>query len=304
MGMTKEVAEEIRRLTGIADNEEARPESRILAVRRLLRISNFSYDGQRLARRIAKIYLTNDDVSSAVRKKAANLLTYLLDKQNTEEDKDDSEALVPGATQPVAVSKLRSLAEINDGWDDPLVPRKFITYRKPEDLAAFGIPADSDFAPTEKLLGQTAKVTLDNNGAVYWVRFAEGLREENSILNPRYIAAYKAWKLKRLPPNTLPEKHDDWFMRFSSWEEVQTMPALAARVGRSWPQGSTFRDRQHASGEVEQWEETFAYELYLEIWIGHRYASGDYPCSLMWTPNYGYIDGKYNSGKPQEVVCQ
>jgi hypothetical protein len=189
--------------------------------------------------------------------------------------------------------KQRTLAEINDGWDDPFVPKKFLKYGTPEDLIAYGIPADPDFKPTEKLLGQMAKVRLDSNGEVYWVRFAESIGDQSSVLNPRYIAAYQAWKAKRLPPNTIPEKHDDWFLRFSSWCEVQAMPALAMRVGREWPLGATLRERQHASGEVEFWEETFAYELYLEIWIGHRYAPGDYPCSTAWIPNYPYFNGKY-----------
>jgi hypothetical protein len=72
---------EVGRLTALATNEELTPASRILAARKLLRFSEFSERSCRVGRKIAKLYLNNQDVSSAVRTKAMNLLTFTVEKK-------------------------------------------------------------------------------------------------------------------------------------------------------------------------------------------------------------------------------
>ena len=72
--------QEIQKMTAIANNEEQKPEVRINAARRLLRKTNFSSRSVRVGKRIAKLYFSNQDVSSQVRDKAASLLEFVLSK--------------------------------------------------------------------------------------------------------------------------------------------------------------------------------------------------------------------------------
>jgi hypothetical protein len=85
--------DEIIKMTAIADNEEQTPEVRILAARRLLRYTEFSARSVRVAKRIAKLYYANEDVSSVVRTKAASLLEFVLSKP--EDDGSPLEPLTP-----------------------------------------------------------------------------------------------------------------------------------------------------------------------------------------------------------------
>jgi len=72
---------EVGRLTAICTDEENTPEHRINTTRRLLRFTEFSARSCRVGNRIAKKYLYDENVSTAVRKKAASLLAFTTEKK-------------------------------------------------------------------------------------------------------------------------------------------------------------------------------------------------------------------------------
>jgi hypothetical protein len=99
MGTTQAFAKETERLTGLATAIDRAPESRINAARALLRHTRFADRSLRIAKKLARDFMDNDEVSALVRAKARNLFTYL-----TEKIVDENEApAVFGATgEPTA----------------------------------------------------------------------------------------------------------------------------------------------------------------------------------------------------------
>jgi hypothetical protein len=211
--------EEIQKMTAIANNDEQKPEVRILAARRLLRKTEFSSRSIRVAKRIAKLFFTNEDVSSDVRAKAASLLEFVLNKP--EDDGSPLEELTPVAPvnilQPKPLPPKLSVEELNIGWDHPQLPKKFIEYYEPADLPDFGIPADPGFTWLSYRDGSIREIATAS-GVYYaysnefWFSF-DGPRI-NRVLNPKYIDAYASWQ-SQYPrePNTVFVEELDWMAR-------------------------------------------------------------------------------------------
>jgi hypothetical protein len=105
---------EIQKMTAIANNEEQKPEVRILAARRLLRYTTFSDRSVRVAKRVAKLYFTDEDVSSNVRAKAASLLEFVLNKP--EDDGSPLEVLTPA---PIVASSAADAIKVKPWFNVP-----------------------------------------------------------------------------------------------------------------------------------------------------------------------------------------
>jgi hypothetical protein len=189
--------QEIIKMTTIADNAELLPDTRLNAARRLLRFTEFSARSVRVAKRVAKLFYNNEDVSSDVRKKAASLLEFVLSKPA--DDGSPLEPLAPVVILKPGERKPQTLEDINRGWDASPVPKKFIAYYTPEDLPAFGLPADPDFTWTPERTLETIAFT-DDQGSKYYVKFSPYRGGTNWILNPKYVAAFKAWKTSPREP--------------------------------------------------------------------------------------------------------
>ena len=114
-------------MTAIANNEEQKPEVRINAARRLLRKTNFSSRSVRVGKRIAKLYFSNQDVSSQVREKAASLLEFVLSKpvdDGSPLEEITSVSTAVNVPQPKPLPPKRSLEELNIGWNHPQLPEE------------------------------------------------------------------------------------------------------------------------------------------------------------------------------------
>lgn len=198
---TNDIQKEIIKMTAISDNEELLPDTRLNAARRLLRFTNFSARSIRVAKRTAKQYFNDENASTDVRRKAASLLEFVLSKPA-----DDGTPLEPlVAPAPISVPQAKPLpprltvAEVNVGWDHPQQPKKFIEYYKPEDLPAFGIPADPAFGKWS--VRESIKEVQTDSGVYYAFRDEFAFPWSHSgpntrVLNPRYIAAYESWKVQ------------------------------------------------------------------------------------------------------------
>jgi hypothetical protein len=187
-------AAEIQKMTAIANNEEQKPEVRILAARRLLRFTEFSVRSVRVAKRVAKLYYNSEDVSTTVRAKAASLLEFVLSKPA--DDGSPLESLTPAEVVKPGEPKIYTLEDRNRGWDAEPCPRKYISYYEPSDLPQFGIPADPDLAWKPEFTGKMLELATDAGGLYYvwFTEFSIAGKRENRIVNPRYIAAFKKWK--------------------------------------------------------------------------------------------------------------
>jgi hypothetical protein len=99
MGTSIAVATETERLTNLATNEDRTPEARITAARGLLRHTRFADRSVRLAKKLAKFYSENQDVSASVRVKAARLFMFAVEQKVDEvEEAAEKEAEVAQAT--------------------------------------------------------------------------------------------------------------------------------------------------------------------------------------------------------------
>ena len=205
---------EIQRLTQAANDPERSPAVRLLAARKLLRDTNFSARSTRVAKRVAKLFFADESQSAEIRKKAASLLEFAVSKKESDEDREAPDAVVPAAPSasiaPLArgvqdtliqynaiKNRVQTPERLNIGWDVLPVPKKFIAYYEPADLPAFGLPAAPEFAWSPERALETVEWT-DESG-IYYVKYSpvkpvkdKGLY--NLILNPRYVAAFKAWK--------------------------------------------------------------------------------------------------------------
>ena len=199
--------QEIQKMTAIANNEEQKPEVRINAARRLLRKTNFSSRSVRVGKRIAKLYFSNQDVSSQVRDKAASLLEFVLSKPV--DDGSPLEEITPATAgnilQPKPLPPKRSVHDLNIGWDHPKQPKKFIEYYEPEDLPAFGVPADPAFKWTSDNNDTVAEVVTDSGvfyayigHIAYFVLQGQRIGSHGPltcrVLNPKYVEAFKKWQ--------------------------------------------------------------------------------------------------------------
>jgi len=273
---TRNDAKEIAKLSTLADNEQATPLMQIAAARKLLRFTNFSARSCRVGKRTANRWLAAQEVSQSVRNRAALLLDFTLERKlDTSEESEETAAVAASGSSPAAlVSPKRSVIERNVGWNALPVPRKFITYDVPEDLPQFGIPALSAFAITRERGDWDGEIQAPT-GTPYYVQFTSGMTAR--VLNPKYIPAYRDWKSKRFP-NGLPDEFSDWYIRWLTWPDILARPAWAARINETWAVGSSLREQQHASHEVEPWEETFARELFFEIALRNRSNPRPYDC--------------------------
>jgi hypothetical protein len=191
---------EIQRLTQAANDPERTPAVRLLAARKLLRDTNHSARSLRVAKRVAKLYLADETQSVEIRKKATSLLEFAVSKKESDEDREAPEEITPAtivkpSTDPWA-PEFWTIQKRNRGWDAEPVPKKYILYHEPADLPEFGIPADPDLAWKPEYAGQMLECPTDAGG-LYYVWFGEhtiGGKHQNMILNPRYVAAFKAWK--------------------------------------------------------------------------------------------------------------
>jgi hypothetical protein len=270
-------AKEIAKLSALADNEQATPLVQIAAARKLLRFTNFSARSCRVGKRTANRWLAAEAVSQSVRNRAALLLNFTLERKldASEEPEEATVSNASGSSPAPLVSPKRSILERNVGWLAQPVPRKFITYETPEDLIQFGIPALSAFAITSARGDWDGEIFAED-GTPYYVQFTGGTTAR--VLNPKYIPAYRSWKAKRFPGG-LPDEFSDWYIRWLSWSDIQARPAWAERINQSWAVGSSLREQQYTSHEVELWEETFARELYFEIALRNRSNPKPYECA-------------------------
>jgi hypothetical protein len=107
------------------------------------------------------------------------------------------------AVGPVSGEPTRTLADRNRGWNAEPVPKKYILYHEPADLPEFGIPADPDLVWTPARRGEMLEIQTDAGG-LYYVWFGDsdiGGKFTSMILNPKYIAAFKAWKSSPKEPS-------------------------------------------------------------------------------------------------------
>jgi hypothetical protein len=81
MGTSQATAIETERLTNLATNEDRTPEARITAARGLLRHTRFADRSVRLAKKLAKFYSENQEVSAVVRTKAARLFMFAVEQK-------------------------------------------------------------------------------------------------------------------------------------------------------------------------------------------------------------------------------
>ena len=274
---TRNDAKEIAKLSTLADNEQVTPQTQITAARKLLRFTNFSERSCRIGKRVANRWLTSEDVSPSIRSRAALLLNFTLERKldTPEEPEEATVSNASGSSPAPLVSPKRSVIERNVGWNALPVPCKFITYDVPEDLPQFGIPALSAFAITRERGDWDGEIQAPT-GTPYYVQFTAGMTAR--VLNPKYIPAYRDWKSKKFP-NGLPDEFSDWYIRWLTWSDILARPAWAARINETWAVGSSLREQQHASHEVEPWEETFARELFFEIALRNRSNPRLYDCA-------------------------
>jgi hypothetical protein len=93
MGTSQATATEVQRLTGLATAADRTPESCINSARALLRFTKFADRSCRVAKRLAKTFMENQEVSAAVRLKATNLFTYAVERK-VDEVEEAKEAAV------------------------------------------------------------------------------------------------------------------------------------------------------------------------------------------------------------------
>jgi hypothetical protein len=191
---------EIQKLTQAANDPGRSPAVRLLAARKLLRDTNFSARSVRVAKRVAKLFMHDEPIPADLCKKATSLLEFSVSKQESDEDRDAQEvvpAVVVKPSDDPFAPEFWTIQHRNRGWDaEGIPPKKYILYHEPADLPEFGIPADPDLAWTPARAGQMLEIQTDAGG-LYYVWFGEisiGGKYENKILNPRYVAAFKAWK--------------------------------------------------------------------------------------------------------------
>ena len=206
---TTDASKEIQKLTQAANDPERTPAVRLLAARKLLRDTNSSERSIRVAKRVAKLYFVSETQTAEIRKKAASLLEFAVSKHESDEDREAPgeiasavpvEPLVRGDTLSEyerIKNRVQTPERLNVGWDALPVPKKFIAYYEPADLPAYGLPAAPEFAWSPERALDTVEWT-DESG-IYYVKYSpvkpvkdRGLY--NVILNPRYVAAFKAWK--------------------------------------------------------------------------------------------------------------
>src|ERR1700722_2332667 len=112
MGTTQVFAKETERLTCLATAIDRAPESRINAARALLRHTRFADRSLRIAKKLARDFMNNEEVSAFVRAKARNLFTYLTEKIVDENEAPAVVIPVVGVISPAPhVSPKRSTIE-------------------------------------------------------------------------------------------------------------------------------------------------------------------------------------------------
>src|ERR1700729_3115350 len=166
---------EIDKASLVAKNESLPAEERITAVRDWLRLTNYSARSCIIARRIAKKILRDYKVNLAtfeMSQKAERLLNFV-EKGVKEKSKPtpQEQAVAASPSAEVAPAELSGkqtypglLAEYNRGWDASPIPKKFIAYKEPADLPAFGIPADPDLAYNPSREFEGLEITTDLGG--------------------------------------------------------------------------------------------------------------------------------------------
>lgn len=85
--------QQTRKVRDRANNENLVPRTRIAAAREDLKNSHFSDRAIRTAKRVAKLFITNEDVGPDVRKKAQSLLEFVYSKRDEEQDDEVVEVL-------------------------------------------------------------------------------------------------------------------------------------------------------------------------------------------------------------------
>jgi hypothetical protein len=202
-----DAAKEIRKLTATANDTARTPDVRLLAARKLLRDTGHSARSVRVAKRVAKLFMNDQNATAEQRKKAASLFEFVCDQRETEEDANAPESI----DQPVIVDKFNPpkppekphaelLIEKNIGWDVPKynqylqidLPNQWIHFRYPQDLPAFGIPADPRFVRRPGQLLETYKIIIE--GAVFYVEF---IFAWHKVSNPLYLAALGSRSVNR-----------------------------------------------------------------------------------------------------------
>jgi hypothetical protein len=199
--------DEIRKQKKLANDESRSPAVRIAAARKLLKESRHSDRAQRVAKRIAKLYMTKPEVAGQEvslndRKAATRLFQFCLDRKVTPEDADEPETsesfldMFAKKSEVPKKSHAEQLAEKNADWNvykynpylELALPERWIYYRTLEDLAAYNIPADPRLLKGGLL--ETLKLFID--GDLYYI---EPDLWWNKVSNPLYLKALNGRKV-------------------------------------------------------------------------------------------------------------
>ena len=207
MGIS-DTAKELQNLKKLASDTERTPDVRLNAARKLLRETNHSDRSQRIAKRVSKLFMTDQTASAEVRKKATSLFQFCMDKKVTAEDTEAPEIVeqpsldqtrkIPEPPDPYAgMTHAEIVAEKNKGWNVTQynqwlkidVPNKWIIYRNPDDLIPYGVPPDPRFRATPGHALETFRVVVE--GVPFFVEFDLGGPKWgwHKVSNPLYVAA-------------------------------------------------------------------------------------------------------------------
>jgi hypothetical protein len=195
-----DAAKEIRKLTATANDTARTPDVRLLAARKLLRDTGHSARSVRVAKRVAKLFMNDQNATAEQRKKAASLFEFVCDQRETEEDASAPESIEQPFFLDAFSKKLdpkphaEQLAEKNANWNVPQynkwlgldLPNQWIFYKYPEDLIAYGVPPDPRFALRGHVM-DTFKLFID--GVLFYVEFGIGRWDWSKVSNPQYLEA-------------------------------------------------------------------------------------------------------------------
>lgn len=184
--MITDQARKTAELTALAKDKSQSAERRMRATRRLLKHTEHSVRAVHTAKQVAREFIGSAEVTAEERRKAADLLEFVISQRDDSNDADDDSEEIPAKVGNDGVIELRDdrtrdqrLADMNIGFDDPIAPRKFLRYFEDKDLLPYGIDLSS---ATE----------------VFYVDRSEfGTVTTSRVLNPKYLPAYEAWKQKR-----------------------------------------------------------------------------------------------------------
>jgi hypothetical protein len=264
----------IAELKGICNDTARVPRSRIVAARRLLRETEHSVRSVKVAKRVAKLFMTDMNASSVDRKSAQSLYEFAMGAKNEHEEEDAElpekltaivEPDAPNTSKVLVDTRTREqkLADANEGWDDPVAPRKLLTFYEPKDLLQYGI-------------------NLDDPNVTYYVD--PGMLDwlPSKIYNPNYAKAFAAWKQKRFNGVT-PDRWSRWRLLFES--DISAYPDCQPKEQLC---GAMLMARMAQSREIEPWETDFLWDLHWDIVMQNRRDEPHIFPNTMATPGFDW----------------